>query len=126
MTQFERSGQRTNLAVVAGIALAASLIGGVVGAALGPRAISLTQPAAQTGVQAGVQPAAVPAAVPAQVTEAARALRLKAAMDSAIKWEHERRQQSVNGSTALDQKWIDYGLAWEARERQMSGSYPTR
>lgn len=73
-----------------------------------------------------MQPVAAPAAAPGEVSEATRALRLQAAMDSAIKWELERRQQFANGSSALDQKWIDYGRAWEARERQMSGGYPSR
>ncbi|HUP53948.1 MAG TPA: hypothetical protein VM408_00450 [Methylomirabilota bacterium] len=100
MTQLTQTQQRTPIVALAAVAIAASMLGGIVGGLVGPR------------VQALVESAAIERAQ-------AVAVRDQAVLKSAQEWEARQRQMYPATLTAHDQAVLKSAQEWEARQRQM-------
>ena len=107
MTQLSQTQPRNPALAIAGLAVAASLLGGIVGGIAGPRVQSYFE--------------AVAAAQAAEVARAAAA-HDQAVLAGAQEWEARQRQMYPITPTARDQAVLKQAQEWEARYRQM---YPS-
>jgi hypothetical protein len=133
MTQISQAQRRSPALAIAGVAIAASMLGGIVGGIVGPRVQAMVQDAANA--QAAAAALATAAEQAKWDAYGAEWLRLNQAQQSryltthdqavlkaAQDWEARYRQMYPNGS-AQDQAVLKAAQDWEARYRQM---YPTR
>ncbi len=104
MTQLTQTQRRNPSLAIAGVAIAASLLGGIVGGIAGPRVQSYFE-----GVAA------------AQAAEVARAAAAhdQAVLEQAQEWEARQRQMYPATTSAHDQDVLKQAQEWEARYRQM-------
>jgi hypothetical protein len=124
MTQLSQTQRRTPTVGLAGLALAAAMLGGIVGGVVGIRAQSITQDAGAAQAVNVSHPASVGQPVNKAQDDLYISPRDQGVLKAAQDWEARERQMypTVNLSPR-DQGVLKAAQDWEARERQM---YPTR
>ena len=100
MTQLTQTQRRNPPLALAGLALAAALLGGIVGGVVGPRVQALVEGAAIQRAQAD-------------------AAHDQAVLKAAQEWEARQRQMYPITLSAHDQAVLKAAQEWEARQRQM-------
>ena len=108
MTQLSQTQRRNPALALAGVAIAASLLGGIVGGVAGTRVQAMVE-----GAQA------------AQAADAARVAAAEQAKWNAYgaEWERLHRAQANPALSTHDQAVLKQAQEWEARYRQM---YPAK
>jgi hypothetical protein len=119
MTQLTQTQRRNPTLALAGVAIAASMLGGIVGGVAGTRVQAFVEGAAIQQAQVAAARQAQAAANDAEWQRDKQARQDLAVLKSTQEWEARQRQMYPVTISAHDQAVLKAAQEWEARQRQM-------